>query len=75
MHTQQGGKMRDLVVIGFSIASDWVRASFLDQTQTAVEQNQSNRGLFLKLSGKRALLLRDRILRVFKYLERDSTCV
>lgn len=44
--------MRDLVVIGFSIASDWVRASFLDQTQTAVEQNQSNRGLFLKLSGK-----------------------
>lgn len=52
LHTQQGGKMRDLVVIGFSIASDWVRASFLDQTQTAVGQNQSNRGLFLKLSGK-----------------------
>lgn len=44
--------MRDLVVIGFSIASDWVSASFLDQTQTAVRQNQSNRGLFLKLSGK-----------------------
>ena len=41
------------VVIGFSIASDWLRKwrEFLDGSQSEVKQNQSDPGLLLVLEG------------------------
>ena len=41
------------VVIGFSIASDWLRkwCEFLDGSQSEVKQNQSDPGLLLVLEG------------------------
>ena len=44
----------DQVVIGFGFASDWLRRwrEFLNQSQSAVEQNQSKSGLLSVLNLK-----------------------